>query len=117
MNRKIQSDIRKFKDSDRQLSLAAGGHAPAAGEPDELPDRRGREHAAHRRRTASPLAFGDFRRGYLIVDRLGMRILRDPYSAKPYVLSTRPSASAAAYRISNAIKLLKFAACIGRPST
>ena len=30
--------------------------------------------------------FGDFRRGYLIVDRAGVRILRDPYSAKPYVL-------------------------------
>jgi len=29
------------------------------------------------------LAVGDFRRGYLVVDRQGMRILRDPYSAKP----------------------------------
>ena len=28
---------------------------------------------------AFPLAFGDFRRGYLIVDRFGMRVLRDPY--------------------------------------
>ena len=32
------------------------------------------------------VAFGDFKRGYLVVDRAGMRILRDPYSAKPYVL-------------------------------
>ncbi len=32
------------------------------------------------------LAFGDFARGYLIVDRIGVRVLRDPYSAKPYVL-------------------------------
>ena len=35
---------------------------------------------------AYAIAFGDFRRGYLIVDRVGIRILRDPYSAKPYVL-------------------------------
>lgn len=33
-----------------------------------------------------PLAFGDFKRGYLIVDRIGISVLRDPYSAKPYVL-------------------------------
>ncbi len=26
------------------------------------------------------VAFGDFRRGYLIVDRVGIRVLRDPYS-------------------------------------
>ena len=32
-----------------------------------------------------PIAFGDFKRGYLIVDRTGTRVLRDPYSNKPYV--------------------------------
>ena len=32
-----------------------------------------------------PLAFGDFRRGYLIVDRTGVRVLRDPFTNKPYV--------------------------------
>jgi HK97 family phage major capsid protein len=31
------------------------------------------------------LAFGDFLQGYQIVDRQGMRVLRDPYTAKPYV--------------------------------
>lgn len=34
---------------------------------------------------AMPLAFGDFRRGYLIVDRTGVRVLRDPFTNKPYV--------------------------------
>jgi hypothetical protein len=34
---------------------------------------------------ALPIAFGDFRSGYLVVDRTGVRVLRDPYSAKPYV--------------------------------
>lgn len=32
-----------------------------------------------------PVAFGDFRRGYTVVDRLGITTLRDPYSAKPFV--------------------------------
>jgi HK97 family phage major capsid protein len=34
---------------------------------------------------ALSVAVGDFKRGYLIVDRLGIRILRDPYTAKPFV--------------------------------
>lgn len=32
-----------------------------------------------------PLAFGDFRTAYTIVDRIGIRTLRDPYTAKPNV--------------------------------
>ncbi|MFO1080850.1 MAG: phage major capsid protein [Reyranellaceae bacterium] len=32
------------------------------------------------------MAFGDFSEGYQIVDRVGMTMLRDPYSSKPYVL-------------------------------
>ncbi|ODT22230.1 MAG: capsid protein [Kaistia sp. SCN 65-12] len=34
---------------------------------------------------ALPVAFGDFRAGYTVVDRLGIRTLRDPYTAKPFV--------------------------------
>ena len=34
---------------------------------------------------ALAVAFGDFRRGYTVVDRLGITTLRDPYSAKPFV--------------------------------
>ena len=32
------------------------------------------------------VAFGDFQRGYLVVDRAGLRVLRDSDSGKPYVL-------------------------------
>jgi HK97 family phage major capsid protein len=32
-----------------------------------------------------PVLFGDFSKGYVIVDSYDMRILRDPYSAKPHV--------------------------------
>jgi HK97 family phage major capsid protein len=34
---------------------------------------------------AFPVAFGDFKKGYLIVDRQGIRVLRDPYTSKPKV--------------------------------
>lgn len=34
---------------------------------------------------SSPILFGNFRQGYQIVDRKDMSILRDPYSAKPFV--------------------------------
>lgn len=33
-----------------------------------------------------PVLFGDYKRGYLIIDRMGIRVLRDPYTKKPYVL-------------------------------
>lgn len=35
---------------------------------------------------SNSLAFGDFRQAYTIVDRMGVRTLRDPYTAKPYVV-------------------------------
>ena len=65
-------------------------------------------HAGHRRPTATAIAFGDFRRGYLIVDRLGIRILRDPYSAKPYVLFYTTKRVGGGVQDFDAIKLLKF---------
>ena len=55
------------------------------------------------------LAFGDFRRGYLVVDRAGLRVLRDPYSAKPYVLFYTTKRVGGGVQDFDAIKLLKFA--------
>jgi HK97 family phage major capsid protein len=56
------------------------------------------------------LAFGDFRRAYLIVDRLGVRILRDPFTAKPYVLFYTTKRVGGGVQNFEALKLLKFAA-------
>jgi len=55
------------------------------------------------------IAFGDFSRGYLIVDRAGIRVLRDPYSAKPYVLFYTTKRVGGGVQDFDAIKLLKFA--------
>lgn len=34
---------------------------------------------------ALPLLFGDMRETYLVIDRIGVRILRDPYTNKPFI--------------------------------
>jgi len=56
------------------------------------------------------LAFGDFREAFTIIDRIGIRTLRDPYTAKPYVVfySTKRTGSGAVNF--EAVKFLKFAA-------
>ncbi|MGN6583715.1 MAG: phage major capsid protein, partial [Rhizobiaceae bacterium] len=51
---------------------------------------------------------GDFQRGYLVVDRSGVRVLRDPYSAKPYVLFYTTKRVGGGVQDFDAIKLLKF---------
>ncbi len=54
------------------------------------------------------IAFGDLRRAYLIVDRRGIRVLRDPYSSKPYVLFYTTKRVGGGVQDFDAIKLLKF---------
>lgn len=109
MNRATLSAIRKFKDSAGQYIWTP---APRAGEPstllgypvvecEEMPGISADSFA---------IAFGDFRRGYLIVDRIGLRVLRDPYSAKPYVLFYTTKRVGGGIQDFDAIKLLKFAA-------
>lgn len=54
------------------------------------------------------VAFGDFKRGYLIVDRIGIRVLRDAYTAKPYVLFYTTKRVGGGCQNFEALKLLKF---------
>lgn len=56
------------------------------------------------------LAFGNFREGYAIVDRQGIRTLRDPYTAKPQVKFYTTKRVGGDVLDFDAIKLLKFAA-------
>lgn len=57
-----------------------------------------------------PIAFGDFRRGYTIADRMGARILRDPYTNKPFVNFYTTKRVGGGITNFEAIKLLKVAA-------
>lgn len=54
------------------------------------------------------VAFGDFRQAYQIVDRAGIRVLRDPYTAKPYVKFYTTKRTGGGLVNFEAIKLLKF---------
>lgn len=109
MNRKTQAELRKFKDADGNYlwrpPATAGQAASLIGFPvaeaEEMPD-----VAAN----ACAIAFGDFRSGYLVVDRAGVRILRDPYSAKPYVLFYTTKRVGGGVQNFEAIKVVKFSA-------
>jgi HK97 family phage major capsid protein len=109
MNRKTEAAIRKFKDSDDnyiwQPGVAAGQSASLLGYPvaeaEDMPDIAS---------NSTSIAFGDFARGYLIVDRVGINVLRDPFSAKPYVLFYTTKRVGGGVQNFEAIKLLKFAA-------
>ena len=57
---------------------------------------------------STSIAFGNFERGYLIVDRIGVRVLRDPYSAKPYILYYTTKRVGGGVQDFDAIKFLKF---------
>lgn len=56
------------------------------------------------------VALGDFKRGYLIVDRVGIRVLRDPYTDKPFVKFYTTKRVGGEVVNSEAIKLLALSA-------
>ncbi len=57
-----------------------------------------------------PIAFGNFQRGYLIIDRIGIRVLRDPLTQKPYIKFYTTKRVGGGVQNFEAIKLLKCAA-------
>jgi HK97 family phage major capsid protein len=109
MNRRTVSAVRKFKDADGNYiwspATRPGETASLLGYPvteiETMPDIAANSHA---------IAFGDFQRGYLIVDRAGVRVLRDPYSAKPYVLFYTTKRVGGGVQNFDAIKVMKFSA-------
>jgi len=56
------------------------------------------------------LAVGDMRAAYQIVDRIGIRTLRDPYSAKPYVQFYTTKRVGGDVTNFESLKLIKFSA-------
>ncbi|RMF08915.1 MAG: phage major capsid protein, partial [Alphaproteobacteria bacterium] len=108
MNTGTLSEIRKFKDADGNYlwrpGLADGAPATLMGyrviEAQDMP-----EVAAD----SLSVAFGNFQRGYTITDRTGARLLRDPFSNKPFVHFYTTKRVGGGVVNSEAIKLLKFA--------
>ena len=108
MGRRAQSLVRQFKTTTGDYIWAPPATADAGAslmnfpviEAEDMPD-----PAAN----SLSIAFGDFERGYVVVDRVGIRVLRDPYSAKPYVLFYTTKRVGGGVQNFEAIKLLKFA--------
>lgn len=108
LNRRTLAALRKVKDGNGQYIFAPGLGGEASSllgfpitEIEDMPDIAV---------DATPIAFGDFRKGYLIVDRQGARVLRDPYSAKPYVLFYTTKRVGGGVQNFDAIKVMKMAA-------
>lgn len=107
MNRRTVGLVRKFKDSAGQYiwqpSLVAGQPATLLGFPvvecEDMPDVSA---------SGLAIAFGDFEKGYLIVDRADVRVLRDPYTNKPFVMFYVTKRLGGGMQNFDAIKLLKF---------
>jgi HK97 family phage major capsid protein len=105
----VLSALRKYKDTTNQYlwqpALTAGQPATFMGfgitEAEDMP-----AVAAN----AFPLAFGDFREGYLIADRVGMRITRDEITTPGFVKFYVRKRVGGKLRNTQAVKLLKISA-------
>lgn len=109
MNSKTAGAVRKMKDADGRFlwaeSLVSGQPARLMGYPviisEDMPDIGA---------DANAVAFGDFGAGYTIAERPDLRVMRDPFSAKPHVLFYASKRVGGDVTDFAAIKLLKFAA-------
>ncbi|MBU3031291.1 phage major capsid protein [Paracoccus marinaquae] len=108
MNSKTAARIRKMKDGEGRFlwtdALSAGQSAQLLGYPvligEDMPDIA---------MDALSVAFGDFRAAYTIVERPDLRVLRDPFSAKPHVLFYATKRVGGGVTDFRAVKLLRFA--------
>ncbi|MEN8833836.1 phage major capsid protein, partial [Pacificibacter sp.] len=107
MNSKTAGQVRKLKDADGRFlwsdGLAAGEPARLMGYPvliaEDMPDIAS---------DAAAIVFGDFAAGYTVAERPDLRILRDPFSAKPHVLFYATKRVGGDVSDFAAIKLLRF---------
>ncbi len=106
MNTLTLATIRKWKDATGnyiwQPGLQLGQPSSLFGYPvvedDEMPSVGANKF---------PIAFGNFKAGYTIVDRMGIRMLRDPYTNKPNVSFYTTKRVGGFLKDSEAIKLVK----------
>ena len=109
MAESTQTVLRKFKDGDGAYiwrpGLMEGAPNVFLGKPIVIDDNMPAIGAG-----TFPIAYANFKRAYLIVDRIGIRVLRDPYTNKPYVMFYTTKRVGGGIVMYEAIKLLKIAA-------
>lgn len=108
INRLMISTIRKYKDVTSgqyiwQPGLTAGSPNQLLGKPVYMAADLPSAITAG----ADSIIYGDIKAGYQIVDRIGIRILRDAFTAKPYVGFYTTKRVGGAVKNSEAIKVLK----------
>ncbi len=110
MRREMRTAIRKLKGATSDLYLWEPGLA--VGTPDRLLGYSVKidQYVPAMATDSLSLALGDFREAYTIVDRIGVRTLRDPFTAKPYIVfySTKRTGGGAVNF--EAVKFLKLSA-------
>lgn len=110
MNDLTFAAVRKLKDSDGQYlwrpGLEPGAPETLLGKPVEIDDFMPDSTATN----ALAIAFGDFMRAYRIVDRVGIRVLRDDLTTKGFVKFYTTKRVGGGINHYEAVKLLKFAA-------
>lgn len=107
MNRKTAGLIRKLKDGEGRFIWQAGG---AAGQPDTLlgfPIELDEEFPDIAANSLS-IAFGDFAQAYITVDKPGIRMIRDPFTARPHVVIYAYRRVGGGLQNSEAVKFLRF---------
>lgn len=106
MNDLTQAEVRKMKDGEGNYiwrpGLIEGAPNVLLGKPVEIDDNMDSIGSGK-----YPIAFGNFKRGYLIIDRMGIRVLRDPYTNKPYVHFYTTKRVGGGVVMYEAIKMLK----------
>lgn len=108
--RTVIAKIRKFKEATTNAYMWQPGLQ--AGQPDQLlgfPIVIAQDMPALATDSLS-LALGDFREAYQVVDRIGIRTLRDPYTDKPYVVFYSTKRVGGGVVNFDAVKFIKFAA-------
>jgi HK97 family phage major capsid protein len=109
MNDSTCQVIRKFKDGDGNYiwrpGLLEDKPDTLLGKPVEYDDNVDSIGA-----NKYPIFYANFKRAYLIIDRLGTRVLRDPYTSKPYVLFYTTKRVGGGIVMYEAIKAMKIAA-------
>ena len=108
MNSRTAGQIRKLKDADGRFVWLDG---IAEAEPARLMGYRVliAEDMPDIANDSFSIAFGDFGAGYTVAERPDLRVLRDPFSAKPHVLFYATKRVGGAVSDFAAIKLMKFA--------
>jgi len=108
MRRSVRTAARKLKESTTNRYLWEPGMQ--VGAPERLMGYPARvdEYMPALASGSLSLAFGDFRHAYTIVDRMGIRTLRDPYTAKPYVVFYTTKRTGGGAMNFEAVKFLKF---------